>query len=139
MLVKSSGKGKLGNISKLNRYRVHSLSLSDVHDSCQLLDFERLRGRLEFALSNGFDKMAEPKQEESNGKTAAKLAAVAAGGSAKDVEKESAAARVLGAGRKMAAHWRIRKCALTQCRLGWCCRTLGLTPCGYHRQTTYVQ
>lgn len=43
--------------------------------------------------------MSEQKQEqESAGKSAAKLAAVAAGGSAKDIEKESAAARLLGAG-----------------------------------------
>ena len=42
--------------------------------------------------------MADQKQEESASKQAAKLAAVAAGGSAKDIEKESAAARLLGAG-----------------------------------------
>lgn len=77
--------------------------------------------------------------KEEPAKAAAKVVAVAAGASAKDIEKESTAARILGAGIHIARQSIYVDMALTQYRLRRHRRTPRLSPRRHNRQTSHVQ
>ena len=78
--------------------------------------------------------------EAQAGTGAAKVAIVAAGGSAKDIEKESAMARLVGAGMRKTQNGHSHAVhLLTTCRLRRYRRTAHLPPRRHNRQTSHVQ